>query len=188
MTTTVSDETSQAADSAADSVVRVRTIAAALVVAVLAAAAVTFGVLWSGARGELADRDATAADVRQAEQVGTQYAVGASTIDYQDFPSWSGRLKANTTPELAAKFDSTAPKLRDLLTPLRWTSTATPIAAKVQSENPGLYTVHVFLTVASTSAQSPDGAMTTVVYKIVVNKDAGWKITDVGSTSPLPTK
>ncbi|MEU2253599.1 hypothetical protein ABZ540_10525 [Nocardia xishanensis] len=151
----------------------------------LLAAAVTFGTLWAVARGDLATRDTAAADQRQAEQVATDYAVGASTIDYQDFTAWVGRLKASTTAELAAKFDTTAPALRDLVTTMRWTSTATPDAAKVMSDNGGVYVVNVFLTVASTSGQTPGGGQTTVSYKITVNKSAGWKITDVGSDNPV---
>ncbi|WP_433732680.1 hypothetical protein ACQP0C_10170 [Nocardia sp. CA-129566] len=170
--------------------VPVSTMVVAAAGVLMLAATITFGTLWAVARGNLADRDATAADQRQAEQIATDYALGASTIDYQDFNSWVGRLKANTTAELAAKFDTTAPKLRDLITPLHWTSTATPDAAKVMSDNGGVYVVNVFLTAASTSVQTPDGGMTTVTYKVTVNKNAGWKITDVGSEHALgsPTK
>ncbi|WP_063007730.1 hypothetical protein [Nocardia kruczakiae] len=161
--------------------VRVSTLIVAAVGALLVAALITVGVLWALARGELADRDAAAADGHRAEQVATDYALGASTIDYRNFDAWLGKLKAGTTPELAAKFDATAPKLRDLLTPLRWTSTATPIAARVMSDSNGVYVVNAFLTVDSTSAQTPEGGTTTVTYKITVDKNAEWKITDVGN-------
>ncbi|WP_067540429.1 hypothetical protein [Nocardia crassostreae] len=161
--------------------VRMSTLVYSLVVALLLAALGTFGVLWGMARGELSDRDATSADQAHAERAATDYAVGASTIDYQNIDAWTGKLKFNTTSELAAKFDATAPNLRDILTPLRWTSAATPITAKVLSDNGGVYTVDVFLTVTATSAQNPDGAVTTVTYKVTVNKNADWKITDVGS-------
>ncbi|MFI2478862.1 hypothetical protein [Nocardia xishanensis] len=72
---------------------------------------------------------------------------------------------------------------RWLRTPLRWTSSATPIAAKAMSDENGVYVVNAFLNVTSTSAQTPDGGMTTVTYKVTVNKGEGWKITDVGSDS-----
>ncbi|WP_245720834.1 hypothetical protein [Nocardia pseudovaccinii] len=165
--------------------VPVSTVLVAAAGALLLTAAVTFGTLWAFARGDLADRDTAAAEQRQAEQVAIDYATGASTIDYQDFNAWIGRLKANTTADLATKFDTTAPKMRDLVTPLRWTSTATPDAAKVMSDNAGVYVVNVYLTVSSTSVQTPGGGMTTVAYKVTVNKSAGWKITDVGTDHPV---
>ncbi|MEU1204991.1 hypothetical protein [Nocardia sp. NPDC005825] len=161
--------------------VSVATLVTAGAGALLVAATATFGVLWGITSGHLADRDAAAADERQAERVATDYALGASTIDYRDLNAWVGKLKGNTSGELAAKFDTTAPKLREVLTPLRWTSSATPVAAKVMSDENGVYSVNVFLNVTSTSAQAPDGGLTTVVYKVTVNKGAGWKITEVGS-------
>ncbi|WP_228785976.1 hypothetical protein [Nocardia terpenica] len=159
---------------------RVSTIAYGTLVAALAGATIALAVLWWSAHGQLRDRDAAASGDRHAEQVATDYAVGASTIDFQNFPAWMGKLKSDTAAPLAAKFDATGPALQQLLTPLRWTSTATPITAKVRSETHGAYQVDVFLDVNSTSAQTPDGARTTVTYHLTVDRDSGWKITDVG--------
>ncbi|MEU6561642.1 hypothetical protein [Nocardia nova] len=161
--------------------VRVSTLIFAAVSVVLFAAAATFAVLWGLARVDLGERDAAAADGHRAEQVATDYARGASTVDYRDFDAWAGKLEAGTAPELTAKFAATAPKLRDLLTPLRWTSTSKPVAAKVMSDTGGVYVVNVFLTVDSTSVQVPGGGTTTVTYKVTVDRNSGWKITDVGS-------
>ncbi|WP_225724632.1 MULTISPECIES: hypothetical protein [unclassified Nocardia] len=160
--------------------IRVGTVLRGLAITVATAAAVIFAVLWWSARSDLHNRDAAAADRRHAEQVATDYALGASTIDYQNFPAWMTKLKANTTSQLAAKFDATGPALQQLLTPLRWTSTAKPIAAKVLSESGSSYQVDVFLDVDTTSAQTPDGARTTVTYHVTVDRDSGWKLTDVG--------
>ncbi|MFE9320859.1 hypothetical protein ACIHDR_13520 [Nocardia sp. NPDC052278] len=154
------------------------TVLVAAAGALLLTATVAFGTLWAVARGNLADRDA---EQRQAEQVAIDYAAGASTTDCQDFNAWIGRLEANTTADLAAKFGTTAPKMRDLVTPLRSTSTATPDAAMVMSNKAGVYLVNVYLTVSSTNVQTPGGGMTPVAYKVTVNKSAGWKITDVGT-------
>ncbi|MGX1778824.1 hypothetical protein ACWIGW_42430 [Nocardia brasiliensis] len=141
------------------------------------------------ARSGIADRDALAADNRHAEQVATDYAVGASTVDFGDFNAWVARLKANTTPQLANKFDTTAPKLREILTPLKWTSTANPITAKVVSQAGGVYKINAFITVNSTNAQNPDGGQTTVTYNVTVDRDAGWKVSDVGGIDgALPLK
>ena len=76
-------------------------------------------MLWQSARSDLADRDAAAAADATAEQVATDYAVGASTIDYKDTSAWLNKLKANTSPQLAAKFDATATQLEQILLPLQ---------------------------------------------------------------------
>ncbi|WP_246023495.1 hypothetical protein [Nocardia yunnanensis] len=141
------------------------------------------------ARSEICSRDAAAADTKHAEQVATDYAVGAATVNFADFNAWVGKLKANTTPALANKFDTTAPKLQEILTPLKWTSTATPITAKTTSESGGLYKVNVFVNVTSSNAQNPDGVQTTVTYNVAVDRNSDWKITDVGGMDgALPVK
>lgn len=169
--------------------IRVSTLVRGALVAGLAALAVVFAVLYFTARGELADRDARAADDRHAEQVATDYAVGAATVNFRDLDAWIAGLKKNTTPQLAGKFDETAPKLEQILVPLQWTSTATPITATVMSEQDGVYQVNVFVDVTSTNAQNPDGTQTTVTYTVSVDENAGWQITDVGGVDgALPMK
>jgi len=42
---------------------------------------------------------------------------------------------------LGNKFDATAPKLQELLVPLKWTSTGTPIGATIAWEAGGIYKV-----------------------------------------------
>ncbi|MEV6558227.1 hypothetical protein AB0M22_21110 [Nocardia sp. NPDC051756] len=157
---------------------------AVLVVAVC----VLSGFLWS-ARSDLADHNDRAAADAKAEQVATDYAVGAATVNYQDINTWVGKLKADTSPQLATKFDATAPKLQQILVSLKWTSTASPITAKVASTENGIYKVNVFVNVSSTNAQSPDGAQTTVTYNVTLDKNSGWQITDVGGVGgALPLK
>ena len=159
-------------------------------VVVLVVAVIVLTVLLVSSRSDLTDRAAAAADDRKAEQVATDYSLGAATVRFDDFEAWVGRLKANTTPTLANKFDATAPKLKEILTPLQWTSSASPIAAKVMSEDGGIYRVDVFVNVNSTNAQDPGGAQTTVTYTVTVDRDSDWKITDVGGgmDAALPTK
>jgi Mce-associated membrane protein len=146
-------------------------------------------VLYFTARGDLADRDERAAADSHAEQLATEYAMGAATVNFEDLDAWIAALKKNTSPRLAGKFDDTAPKLEQILVPLQWTSTATPITAKVMSEQDGVYKVNVFVNVTSTNAQNPDGTQTTVTYTVTVDENAGWQITDVGSVEgALPVK
>lgn len=167
----------------------VRTLAWCAAVVAPVVIAVVLAVQLASARGDIARRTAVAADDSHAEQVASDYAVGASTVNFADFDSWVARLKKNTAPALSNKFDATAPKLQDLLTPLKWTSTGSPIAAKVISEAAGVYKVNVFVNVSSTNAQNPDGAQTTVTYTVSVDRNAGWKISDVGGLDgALPLK
>ncbi|MBB5912671.1 Mce-associated membrane protein [Nocardia transvalensis] len=162
-------------------------ITAGVVVLIVALAVACVG--WWSARGDLADARASADRDRHAEQVATDYAVGASTIDHTNVPAWVAKLKANTSPQLANKFDATAPKLEEILLPLQWTSTASPIAATIGSVSGGVYKVNVFVNVNSTNAQNPKGGQMTVTYNVTVDSNAGWQITDVGGLDgALPTR
>ncbi|MFE6862910.1 hypothetical protein [Nocardia sp. NPDC057668] len=151
-------------------------------VALLTAAAVagTTTTLWLSARSDLSAADAARSAEHRAEQVATDYAVGAASIDYRQADAWVGKLKANTSPQLAGKFDATAGKLQEILVPLQWTSTAAPLAAKVADTQGELYRVNVFVNVTSKSAQNPDGVQTTVTYTVSVDGAQGWQVVDVG--------
>ncbi|WP_245567149.1 hypothetical protein [Nocardia vinacea] len=169
--------------------IRLSTVLTALVIIVLLTLSIVFGWLYLSARSTLSNRDASAADDKHAEDIASKYGVDASTIDYHDVKGWIGRLKANTSPQLAAKFDATAPQLEQILLPLQWTSKATPLSADVTSGSGGIYKVNAYLNVNSTSAQNPDGAQTTVTYSLTIDRNSGWKITDVGGLqNALPTK
>ena len=160
--------------------VRLSTVLTAVAIVALLAATIVFGFLYFSARSTLADRDAAAAGNTHAEQVATDYAVGASTIDFHDVKGWIKRLQHGTSPQLSAKFESTAPQLEQILLPLQWTSKATPLSAVVTSESGGIYKVDAYLNMNSTSAQTPDGAQTTVTYSLTIDSNSGWTITDVG--------
>ncbi|MFI6213400.1 hypothetical protein ACIBCD_15535 [Nocardia brasiliensis] len=169
--------------------INVSTAVGIVVIASLVVALLVTGGLLMAARGELADRDAAAAAEHRAEQVATDYAVGSATVKFDDLGAWVTRLKNNASPALAAKFDASAPKLQEILTPLQWTSTATPVAATVISHNGGIYKVDVFVDVNATNSQNPAGARSTVTYTVTVDSDADWHITDVGgSDGALPLK
>ncbi|MET9214639.1 MULTISPECIES: hypothetical protein [unclassified Nocardia] len=169
--------------------VPVATVVRGAAFAVLTAALCVTTTLWLTARSDSADQRTAAANTQRAEQVAMDYAVGASTIDNGDFTAWVGRLKANTAPQLATKFDATAPKLEQILVPLKWTSSAKPITAKVADENAGVYRVNAFVSVNSTSSQTPEGGLMTVTYTVTIDSNADWKITDVGGMDgALPLK
>ncbi|MDO3650685.1 hypothetical protein [Nocardia mangyaensis] len=164
-------------------------IVRAAVASVLITALIAVTWLLMVARSDLSDRDAAADADRRAEQIATDYAVGSATVDSGDINAWVARLKANTSSVLAAKFEATAPKLEEILVPLQWKSTATPITAKVASEAGGVYKVLVFVDVNSTNSQDPTGARTTATYSVTVDSNDSWHVTDVGgSGAALPLK
>ncbi|MGW5570948.1 hypothetical protein ACWEVD_07060 [Nocardia thailandica] len=159
---------------------RLSTVLTAAALAVSVAATATLAVLYLGARGDLDDQRQHAADEAHAERIAADYALGASTIDYRNVKAWLAELKTGTTPQLSAKFDTTAPQLEQILLPLQWTSTATPLSAGVISESGGVYKVNAYLTVTSTSVQNPAGTLTTVAYSLTIDRNSDWHITDVG--------
>ncbi|UFS97670.1 hypothetical protein [Nocardia huaxiensis] len=169
--------------------IRLTTAVTALATTLTIIVIATLTTLLISARGDLSARDAAADDEQHARRVALDYAVGASTIDYRDTQAWYGKLKADTTTQLAAKFDATSAQLDQILLPLQWTSKASPIAAVVTSESAGIYKVSAFLNVTTTSAQNPQGGQSTVTYALTIDKNAGWKITEVGGMdNALPVK
>ena len=168
---------------------RLSTVLTALALVALLISTIVFASMYFSAESQLSDRDSAAAADKHATELASTYAIGASTIDYRDTKAWLTRLQSGTTPQLSAKFDATAPQLDQILQPLQWTSKATPLSATVTSESGGIYKVNAYLNVTSTSAQTPEGAQTTVTYSLTIDRNADWKITDVGGLqNALPTK
>ncbi|MFF2555026.1 hypothetical protein ACFVUS_28760 [Nocardia sp. NPDC058058] len=157
------------------------------VVAVLLLAAATLGWLAlqrgserDAARAQVAALHSTADDGKHAEQVASDYSVGAAQMDFKDLGSWSQRLTANTSPQLANKLKQAASSMEQIIVPLQWVSTPTPITASIRSEQSGIYVVTCFVSVMTKNTQAPAGVQSTATYTVTIDKNAGWKITDVG--------
>ncbi|MFG1793549.1 hypothetical protein [Nocardia sp. NPDC049149] len=167
----------------------IATLVRSAVIAVLVLAVAALSVFLVIARNDLADSAAAAAADRHAEQVATDYAIGASTIDYADLNTWVAKLKTNTSPSLGAKFDAVGPRMGQLLGPLKWTSTATPVTATVSARTNGVYTVNVFVNLSVSNVQNPKAAFVTATYTVTVDEHAGWQVTEVGGLgAALPVK
>lgn len=132
------------------------------------------------ARASLAAMQETAKSQQHAEQVALDYAKGAADMNYQDLPSWTKRLTANTSPELAQKLKEASASMEQIIVPLQWVSTPTPIAATVRSEHDGVFVVNCFVSVMTKNVQAPDGVQATATYTVTINKNSNWVITDVG--------
>ncbi|WP_405136306.1 hypothetical protein [Nocardia sp. NBC_01388] len=132
------------------------------------------------ARAQVTALHSAADDGKHAEQVASDYSVGAAQMDFKDLPSWSQRLTTNTSPQLANKLKQAASSMEQIIVPLQWVSTPTPITASVRSEQNGIYVVTCFVSVMTKNTQAPDGVQSTATYTVTIDKNAGWKITDVG--------
>lgn len=160
--------------------VSLRTLAVGGLIAVLVVAVGVLGWLYLDARRELDAHARQAADDRRAEQVATDYAVAAAQMDYRDLGGWKNRLVAGTAPELAARLGEAADSMEQILAPLRWQSTAKPVAAIVRSRTGGMYVVDAFVSVLTKTTQAPEGLQSTATYSLTLDANNNWQITDVG--------
>lgn len=165
---------------------------------VVVVVAVTIGVLsWrlhSESSANTAITEAAANDER-AEQIALDYATGAAEMNFQDPVAWRERLTQGTTSELGNRLTQAATSMEQLITPLQWTSTAQPITAKVESSSGGLYDVIAFVNVLTKNAQSPSGIESTATYKMTIDGNQDWVITEIsgidsaldgGDAAPAP--
>jgi Mce-associated membrane protein len=172
-------ESTQAANGLRVSV-SVRTL---LVTALIAALLASIGVLawlYLGAKAQLDQQARQTANNRHAEQIALDYAVDAAKINYQDLGAWKRDLVKGTTRELADKLNGAAKSMEQILEPLQWNSTATPLVAKVRSDSNGIYVVDTFVGVETKTIQAPDGLQSTATYSITIDSNHNWQISEVG--------
>lgn len=154
----------------------VRTVLATVVVVALVAVSV---LLYLQTRTLDRERQ-EAADRARAEQIASDYAVKAATMDYRDLTPWLNGVKAGVTPELAKKYDSILDLMREVVTPLRLTSSGRASFAKTTSEVNGIYQVKVAVDVSSQNIQAPQGTISTSTYSVSLDRNRDWIITEAG--------
>lgn len=160
--------------------VSVRALLVAGLIAALLASAGVLAWLYVGANAKLDEQARQAADNSRAERIALDYAVDAAKINFQNLNTWKKNLVKNTTPELKDKLDSAGTSMEQILTPLQWNSTATPLVAKVRSNANGIYVVDAFVSVETKTTQAPDGVQSTATYSITIDSTHDWEISDVG--------
>ncbi len=155
-----------------------------LALGVLALAlAIAVGVLGYGVtdRGNTIDTmKSQAADTVHAEKVALDYATGAAQMDYNDLAAWNKRLTSGTSKELSAKLTDAATAMEQVIVPLQWKSTSSPVASTVKSHDGDVFVVAAFVSVNTKNAQAPDGVQSTASYTVTVDRSRDWLITDVG--------
>jgi len=160
--------------------VSVRALLAALVIAAVLASVGILTWLYVDAKAKLDEQSRQAANNSHAEQIALDYAVGAAKINAQDLEPWKKNLVKGTTPELKEKLSSASTSMEQILVPLQWNSTATPLVAKVRSNANGIYIVDTFVGVETKTTQAPDGLQSTATYSITIDSNHDWQISDVG--------
>jgi hypothetical protein len=154
----------------------IRTVLATVVVVALVVVSV---LLYLQTRTLSSERQA-AADRARAEQIAADYAVKAATMDYRDLTPWLNGVKAGTTPELSKKFDEIVDLMREVVTPLRLTSSGKASFAKTTSEVNGIYQVKVAVDVSTQNIQAPQGTLSTSTYAVSLDRNRNWVITEAG--------
>jgi type II secretory pathway pseudopilin PulG len=165
--------------------VSVRTVVVATLIAGLLASVGVLTWLYIGAKAKLDEEARQAANNHHAEQIALDYAVDAAKINVQDLDTWKKNLVKGTTRELKEKLSSAANAMDQILVPMQWNSTATPLVAKVRSNTNGIYVIDSFVGVQTKTVQAPDGLQSTATYSITIDSNHDWQISDVGGIAAV---
>lgn len=163
-----------------ESSIKLKTVAVATLVLVLAVALAILGWQLSDKSDQIAADRSESAETAHAEQVALDYATAAAEMNFQDLAAWRSRLTKGTSPELSNRLTQAAGSMEQIITPLQWVSTAKPVAAKVRSNNNGIYAVDCFVSVLTKNSQAPEGIQSTATYQLSLDSHHNWTITDIG--------
>ncbi|MCV7150133.1 hypothetical protein H7I57_02295 [Mycobacterium pyrenivorans] len=125
------------------------------------------------------------ANYARAEKIALDYAANAAAMDFQHLDEWKGKLVAGTTPEMKDKLTSAATSMEQILLPLEWSSTASPLAAKVRSNAGTSYVVDAFVSVQTKTVQAPEPLQSTAAYSLTIDSAKDWQISDVGGIGAM---
>lgn len=160
--------------------ISLRSLAIGVVIAAVAGGVVVLAWLYTGAQDKLNALEHRSQNYARAENIGLDYAVNAAQINSQDLNPWKTKLVAGTGPELSEKLTKAGQEMEQILVPLQWNSTATPLAAKVRSDDGGVYVVDCFVSVLTKTVQGPEPLQSTATYSVTIDSNHDWQITDVG--------
>jgi len=174
---------------AGNATIRLKTVVAAMLTVAMVAAIVVLSWQVQAKTNDIDGLNSSAANAAHAEQIALDYAVSAADMDFHDLSGWRKRLTAGTTPDLSNRLSQAASSMEQIITPLQWVSTSTPIAAKIRSVSNGAYSVDCFVSVLTKNSQAPDGVQSTATYLLTLDSRNSWVITNVGGIdSALTTK
>lgn len=165
--------------------ISVRGLVFGAIIALLVATIGVLGWLYLESRHTLDAQALKADNYAHAEKIALDYAVNAAAMNASDLGAWKSKLVAGTTPELNDKLTKAATSMEQILVPLQWNSTATPLAAKVRSTEGSIYIVDAFVSVQTKTVQSPDPLQSTAAYSITIDSGKDWQISDVGGIGAM---
>jgi Mce-associated membrane protein len=163
----------------------VRSLSVTLVIVLLVAAVGAMTWFYLGAQRRLDDQARQAEGTTHAEKIALDYAVNAAAMNFKDLNGWKTNLVAGTSPELKDKLSKAETSMEQILVPLQWNSTSSPLAAKVISQTGGTYVVDSFVSVLTQTVQNPDPLRSTATYSVTIDSNNGWQITDVGGVGAV---
>ncbi|MFW0789853.1 hypothetical protein [Gordonia sp. CPCC 205333] len=134
----------------------------------------------SAVRNETSAAAQVTADEQRAEKVAADYAKSASDLDFTKSADWPAKLSANTTDVLTQRFRQVATDMQQIFVPIKWQSHGSVIDSHAVSRSKDVYTVYTTVNLVQTSSQFTDGRSTITVYKIDVDRNQDWKISNVG--------
>ncbi|MDL9935395.1 hypothetical protein QSJ18_01415 [Gordonia sp. ABSL1-1] len=166
-----------------------------VVVVALVVAVAVLGWMLAGKSDDVSAIEQQQSDRTHAEQIALDYATGAAQMDYQNPAEWQARLTKGTTPELGDRLRKASTSMEQLIKPMQWTSSSERITAKVESVQNGVYQVVAFVNVYTKNIQAPDGIESTATYKMTVDSNSDWAITEItgiptafGGDQPSPVR
>jgi len=157
-----------------------RSLAAGALIVSLVGAVGVLTWLYVGAERKIDTQARQSENIARAEKIGLGYATNAAAMNFQDLDSWKVKLVVGTSPDLKDRLTKAAEQMKQILVPLQWNSSAQPLAAKVRSNKGGIYDVDSFVSVQTKTAQGPDALQSTATYRVTIDSNKDWQITDVG--------
>jgi hypothetical protein len=163
----------------------VRSLAVTSLIALLVAVVAAMTWFYLGAQRKLDEQARRAEGNAHAEKIALDYAVNAAAMNFKELDAWKAQLVAGTSPELKDKLTKAGTSMEQILVPLQWNSTSSPLAAKVISQTGGTYVVDSFVSVLTQTLQNPDPLRSTATYSVTIDSNNGWQISDVGGVGAV---
>lgn len=160
--------------------ISLRSLVSGALIAAVIGAICALGWLYWGAEQKLDAQARQSENYAHAEKIALDYAANAAAMNAQDLNAWKTKLVAGTTPELKEKLTKAATSMEQILVPLQWSSTASPLVAKVRSNTGTTYVVDAFVSVQTKTLQAPEPLQSTAAYSITIDSSKDWQISDVG--------
>jgi len=165
--------------------ISLRSLAAGALIATLVGTIGALAWLYLGAQHKFDAQARQSANNARAEKIALDYAVNAAAMNAQDINAWKTKLVAGTTPELKEKLTKAAGSMEQILVPLQWSSSASPLVAKVRSNSGAAYVVDAFVSVQTKTMQAPEPLQSTAAYSITIDSNKDWQISDVGGIGAM---